>query len=35
MGSRDGRDDGDGVFDTAAAPGNIVTTVTIVTPQEK
>ena len=29
MGSRDGRVDGDDVFDTAATPGNIVTTVTI------
>ena len=28
MGSRDGRDDGDGVFNTAAVPVNIVTTVT-------
>ena len=34
MGSRDDRVDGDGVFNTTATPGNIVTTVTIVTPQE-
>jgi len=34
LGSRDGRVDGDGVFDTAATPENIVTTVTIDTLQE-
>ncbi|MPM23634.1 hypothetical protein SDC9_70108 [bioreactor metagenome] len=34
-GSRDGRVDGDGVFNTTATPRIIVTTVTIVTPQEK
>jgi hypothetical protein len=33
MGSRDGRVDGDDVFDIAANPGNIVTTVTIDTLQ--
>lgn len=32
FGSCDGRDDGDGVSDTATATSNIVTTVTIVTP---
>ncbi|MEA4896511.1 MAG: hypothetical protein VB064_14795 [Oscillospiraceae bacterium] len=32
---RDGRVDGDGVFDTAAVPRNIVTTVTIDTPRMK
>lgn len=35
MGSRDGRVDGDDVFDTGATPGNIVTTVTIDTLQVK
>jgi len=32
---RDGRDDGDGVSDTATAIKNIVTTVTIVTPLDR
>ncbi len=35
MGSRDGRVDGDDVFDTGSTPGNIVTTVTIDTLQVK